>query len=132
VSELAVSFERRGEVVVARLAGHLDIYTVPALRSRLTTAVPAETPLVLDLRGLELLDSSGLGALIALRNRAVAAGHRLGLVSEDGQLRDVLVIAGLDRAFVRAHDVDTACSLVTTASAPADGGPPVHAPRSRR
>ncbi len=125
-----MSSECRGEVVVARLAGHLDISTVPALRSRLTTAVRAETPLVLDLRGLELLDSSGLGALIALRNRAVAAGLRLGLVSEDGQLRDVLVIAGLDRAFAHAPDVDTACWLVRSADTPADGGPPVHAPRS--
>lgn len=125
-----MSFERRGEVMVARLAGHLDIYTVPALRSRITTAVRAETPLVLDLRGLELLDSSGLGALIALRNRAVAAGRRLGLVSEDGQLRDVLLIAGLDRAFVHSRDVDTACALVRAAALPADGVPPGRARRS--
>jgi anti-sigma B factor antagonist len=128
VSELAVSFERRGEVVVVRLAGNLDIYTVPAYRSRVAAAARAETPLVVDLRQVDLLDSSGLGALIALRNRAVAAGHRLGLVSGDGQLRDILVIAGLDRAFAHAPDVDTACSLVTTT--PADAGPAVPAPRS--
>ncbi len=36
----------------------------------------------------------------------------------------------LDRAFAHAGDMDTACSLVMTANAPAGGAPPVHAPRS--
>lgn len=112
VSELAVSFERRGDVVVARLAGNLDIYTVPVLHERLAAAVRTRTPLVLDLSLVHLLDSSGLGALIALRNRAVADGRRLGLVSGDGQLRDVLGIAGLDLAFLHAPDIDSACSLL--------------------
>jgi anti-sigma B factor antagonist len=132
VSELAVSLERRGEVVVVKLAGNLDIYTVPTLRSRVAGAARAETPLVLDLRRVELLDSSGLGALIALRNRAVAGGCRLALVSEAGRLRDVLVIAGLDRAFVHAGDVDTACSLVRAAKRLAGAGPAAPTPRSGR
>lgn len=118
VSELAVSFERRADVLVIRLAGHLDIYTVPALQSRVATRSQAETPIVIDLREVELLDSSGLGILIAIRNRSQQAGCRLGVVSDDGQLRDVLMIAGLDRAFVQACDVDAACALVTAAEGP--------------
>jgi anti-anti-sigma factor len=113
VSELAVSVERRADVLVVRLQGHLDIYTVPVLRSRLSTAARTQTPLVLDLRRVTLLDSSGLGALIGLRNRAVAAGRRLGLVSDDAHLRELLVIAGLHQVFVHARDVDTACSLLS-------------------
>lgn len=118
VSQLAVSFERRADVLVIRLVGHLDIYTVPALRTRVATSTQAETPIVIDLREVELLDSSGLGVLIALRNRSQQAGRRLGVVSDDGQLRDVLMIAGLDRAFVQTCDVDAACALVTTAEEP--------------
>lgn len=118
VSELAVSFERRADVIVIRLAGHLDIYTVPALRNRVTTSTQPETPIVIDLREVELLDSSGLGVLIAIRNRSQQAGRRVGVVSDDGQLRDVLIIAGLDRAFVQTRDVDAACALVTGAEGP--------------
>ena len=39
---------------------------------------------------------------------------------------------GLDGAFAHAGDVDTACSLVMTANAPAGGAPPVRAPRSEQ
>lgn len=127
-----MSIERRGDVVVVRLTGNLDIYTVPALRSRVTEAARTEAPLVLDLREVDLLDSSGLGALIALRNRAVAAGFRLGLVSDDGQVRDVLVIAGLERAFIHACDVDTACSRVTATDPPAETEPAVPTSASLR
>ena len=112
VSELTVSFERRGGVLVARLAGNLDIDTVPALHEQVAAASRTRTPLVLDLSLVDLMDSSGLGALIALRNRAAADGRQLGLVSGDGQLRDVLGIAGLERAFLHAPDVDSACSLL--------------------
>jgi anti-sigma B factor antagonist len=130
VSELALSVERRGDVVVVRLTGNLDTYSVPALRSRVAAVGRTEAPLVLDVRRVDLLDSAGLGALIALRNRAVAAGYRLGLVSEDGQLRDVLVIAGLDRAFVHARDVETACCRVTATDPLAETAVP--APESGR
>jgi len=124
VSELAVSFERRGDVVVARLAGNLDIYTVSALNDHLATVDWTRTPLVLDLTRIDLLGSSGLGALIVLRNRAAADGRWVGLVSGDGQLRDVLGIAGLDQAFLHARDIDSACSLLAQRTQPAAGAPP--------
>ena len=57
-SELAVSFERHGDVVVARIVGNLDIYTVPALQDRLATVDRAGVPLILEDRKSTRLNSS--------------------------------------------------------------------------
>jgi anti-anti-sigma factor len=49
--------------VVLHLRGVLDYSSAPRLRSCLSEY--PDTPLVIELRGLELLDSSGLAALLA-------------------------------------------------------------------
>ncbi len=70
----------RREVVVIP-AGDLDLATVDRLdrEIRELRAVGFDH-VVLDLRQLEFLDSSGLRLLLSLRNTAKRAGHRLELV----------------------------------------------------
>jgi anti-sigma B factor antagonist len=75
-------FETRVEehdgVAVMALSGELDIATAPILRENLA---PFEgngvSTIVLDLRDLTFIDSSGLLAFLEARRRAMSHGHRL-------------------------------------------------------
>jgi anti-sigma B factor antagonist len=67
---------------------------------------PATSSLVLDLSDVTLLDSSGLGALVSLLNRARAGDGQLGLICPQRRIRRVFEITGLRKAFVFGDDLD--------------------------
>ena len=78
------------------IAGELDIATVPALDRDLRLA-EAGTPLVvLDLRELEFIDSSGTHLLLATHRRMCAAGGRLVVVRGAPEVTWLLELIGLD------------------------------------
>ena len=70
--------EEHDGVAVMALSGELDTATVPILRENLA---PLEgnglSTIVLDLRDLTFIDSSGLLAFLEARRRAMSNGHRL-------------------------------------------------------
>ena len=86
---LDVTTEAREGLTLVTLGGELDIYTVGSFR-----------------QDLELLDSSGLGALVSLLNRARAGQGQLGLICPHRRLRRVFEITGLRRAFVFGDDLE--------------------------
>jgi len=72
---LATRLSRRGRVVWLAVAGELDAFTAPKLRRALREAgVAAGEDLVLDLRGLRFMDSSGLAVVLAAHERAIRDG----------------------------------------------------------
>lgn len=103
---LTVKSTNHGELVVLALEGELDIYTVGAFRQESEKIDPGEVQVVVDLTDVTLLDSSGLGALVSLLNRARAADGLLGIVCPQRHLRRVFEITGLRRAFVFGDDLD--------------------------
>jgi anti-sigma B factor antagonist len=67
---------RRDGTIWLALAGELDVFTAPRLRSALREAHPArDESLVLDLRGLTFLDSSGLAVLLGAHEAAAREGR---------------------------------------------------------
>ncbi|MEW6582880.1 MAG: STAS domain-containing protein [Actinomycetota bacterium] len=103
---LTVTAEDRDGLVLVTLTGELDIYTVPTFRQDLERFDPAEVQVVVDLSDVTLLDSSGLGALVSLLNRARGSSRSLGLVCPHRHLRRVFEITGLRRAFVFGDDIE--------------------------
>jgi anti-anti-sigma factor len=87
-----LTFETRteGEAAVIALMGELDIAGAKALEQELA-AVDAEAA-VLDLRGLEFMDSSGLRAIVMCAQRAQDAGRRFALVPGAAQVMRVFDI----------------------------------------
>ena len=59
-----ISVSTAGAVTTARLAGELDTYTVPEVRTAFEKlAVVPDGKVVVDLREVTFMDSSGLGAV---------------------------------------------------------------------
>ncbi|GAA2927287.1 MULTISPECIES: STAS domain-containing protein [Streptomyces] len=94
---------------VLHVAGEMDYDQAPELR-RQVDQLPL-TPgqcLVLDLSGLEFCDSTGITALLAARQHALAAGAGIVLAGVPANLRRVLTLVGLDQVFTLRPDTSPA------------------------
>ncbi|MBA3747658.1 MAG: STAS domain-containing protein [Solirubrobacterales bacterium] len=77
-------------------AGELDIATTPALEQAIETATSEPgASVVLDLRELTFMDSTGLRTLAQTNARAEADGFSLAIVRGPRQIERVLEISGL-------------------------------------
>jgi anti-sigma B factor antagonist len=104
-----LSWERDGEIPLFVLRGSLDLATAPTVRAALTGATDkGSKDIVVDLTGLEFLDSTGLGALIGAHRRAEERGGSLRLIVSDGPIARLLNITGLIRIFAVYHTLDDA------------------------
>jgi anti-sigma B factor antagonist len=117
-SRLAVASERHADLGLLLLEGPLDIYTTPTLGEFLEPFDPA-IQLVIDLAAVTLLDATGLGALLSLRNEAHRAGRRLGLVCPNRRLTQVFWFTGVRPAFIFGDDL----AAVRAALAAREGEP---------
>jgi anti-sigma B factor antagonist len=85
---------------VVSLHGELDVASAPSLRERLIDLVSrGSTNLILDLEGLDFLDSTGLGVIISALKRARTNGGDLRLVCTQSRIRRLFEITALDQAF---------------------------------
>ncbi|CCH31667.1 STAS domain-containing protein [Actinosynnema sp. NPDC047251] len=74
-SASGVSVEERGQVVVLRVVGEVDMSNSDGLRDRGVSLLEgAPTALVVDLSGVTFFASSGIAALAHLRERSAVAG----------------------------------------------------------
>ena len=89
-----------GEAVLA-LHGELDLESAPALKAALVEAIGghAGERVVVDLEGLDFIDSVGLGLLIGGLKRARANDGDLVLVATGRNVLKVLELTGLVRVF---------------------------------
>lgn len=87
------------------LQGELDLSTTEQLEEELRR-VEADAPpeLVLDLRGLRFLDSTGLRLIIGADARAREAGRRLVLVRGPETVHRVFTITRLDERLQLVED----------------------------
>ena len=101
MAELEISVERQDGRVRLAVAGELDLATAPALLDAVGRVLAAgeDTTMVVDLTGVDFLDSSGLGALLQARAAVVAAGGQLTLAGVAPGPRRVITIAGLAGTF---------------------------------
>jgi len=80
------------------LKGHLDVRSVAEVRATLHAAIDAGTgDLVVDVSGVEAVDATGLGMLVAADQRAKRAGRRLVLRDAHPRLLRILRATRLHR-----------------------------------
>jgi anti-sigma B factor antagonist len=98
--------------IVLALVGALDVATAPGFRQTLQEAqYGGGRRVVLDLRGLEFLDSFGLGVIVGGLRRARTHGGSLTVeVPADSRVRHVFEVTGLEE-------------LLGITPPPGDGGP---------
>lgn len=87
--------------VTIRLEGRFDFITHRDFRAAVETALKdmKGNLLVVDLGGVDYLDSSALGMLLMLRDKANASSKTLSLANCRGNVRQVLDIANFGKLF---------------------------------
>ncbi|MEV0231882.1 STAS domain-containing protein [Nonomuraea sp. NPDC050786] len=86
-----------------RLYGELDMFTSPALRSRLLDILKSSTSLlILDLSEVSFCDASGLAVMVGIQQRARPMGITVALSSPRPFMSKLLRITGLDRSLPMA------------------------------
>ncbi len=93
---LALTERRLGPVTLLELHGRLTADAAGELRERIEALLAAgKTQLLLDCRGVETVDSFGMGTLV--RSSVTVGRHRgrFGLVSPSEKLQQALELTGL-------------------------------------
>lgn len=107
--ELAVQVDEQGGWAVVRVHGDVDMTTAPRLREQvIRVVVDGQPQVILDLDGVDFIDSTGLGVVVGLLKRTRSQGGDLRLVSTRSGLRKVLELTALDQALPMAATVDAA------------------------
>jgi anti-anti-sigma factor len=96
IPSFGIQVIRNGGATRIAPAGELDIATTPALEQAIAEATDAPgAALVLDLRELTFMDSTGLRTLAQTNARAEDEGFTLSIVRGSSQIERVLEISGL-------------------------------------
>lgn len=99
--QLRVERQDTDDVPVLAVNGELDLTAGPRLREALLAAIEEHQGerIVLDLDGVDFIDSAGLGVLVGGLQRTRNGDGELVLVATGRNVLKVLELTGLNRAF---------------------------------
>jgi anti-anti-sigma factor len=103
--QFEISVERAGSTAIVRLAGELDLATAPELSEVLNGLEPGCRRIILDVTGLEFIDSTGLRLAVTEHDRASMDGFEFVITGAAGPVLKVLRLTGLDVALPLAPDI---------------------------
>jgi anti-sigma B factor antagonist len=108
MSPLEIITERREGQTRVALVGELDIASAPRFEEGLVE-VEADTPgvLVLDLRRVDFIDSTGLRSVIAADERARSTGRRFVVVRGPAAVERVFKVTQLDQRLEIVDDPES-------------------------
>ena len=103
-----VTVDDRNNVTRVALRGQLDMATVPEFTKVMTACErePSSTIMV-DLRNVTFMDSTGLHAFLQARDRARGNGHQLRFVGASSSVRRVFEVTGMESVLEEHEAVST-------------------------
>lgn len=110
---IEISTEDRDGVTIVRLGGELDSMNAQELRNAFSDLLTNQNRLiVLDLSGLDFIDSAGLGSLVAVWEKTMERGCFLAVGEVSPRVHDVLRITGLSEVLQPHGSLDAAMRAV--------------------
>jgi anti-sigma B factor antagonist len=115
-----VRFSHRGNVLIGEVQGELDMSNAEGIGAAVVDTMAADTVgVVMDLSGVEYLDSAGIYVLFGLRESLRARGHALVIVVPEGSpVNDALRLAGIKQHTEVALSLEEALQRLQSAGAP--------------
>ena len=99
-------------IAVIAMDGHLDALSAPQAKEAFREFGSGEYHAVVDLGKVSFIDSSGLASLISGLKTFRAQGKQFRLAAVQPNVRQVLTLTMLDRAFEISPDVAAALSAI--------------------
>jgi len=94
-AEFQVEVRRAGPAAVITISGELDLASGPRLEEELTALDPDVSLVVIDLRRLEFMDSTGLSIIVRAHQRLAEQDRELSLVRGSPQVQRLLDLTGV-------------------------------------
>lgn len=94
-NEFRVDVRDQGEAAILVIQGELDLASSSTLEEELDRVRGSRELVILDLRELEFMDSTGLSVLVKAHQRAEEVGKRFGLVRGRPQVQRLLTLTGV-------------------------------------
>jgi anti-sigma B factor antagonist len=86
----------QGQTTIIAVSGELDLASSPALQEELDRVSGSDAEmLIIDLRELDFMDSTGLSVLVRAHQRAEEQGRRLAMVKGPQQVQRLLSLTGV-------------------------------------
>jgi anti-sigma B factor antagonist len=124
---LALEFERTtGGALRGVASGEIDFSSASSMQARIIAACEREgtSEVILDLAGVQFIDSSGLGALMHLHRELSTEDGELVLLDPAPQVRHSLLVTGLDRHLtIAASDAEAEALLRRDQESPGEQRP---------
>ena len=106
-SNVIVETRNGNQAVVIGVTGELDLASSPALEQELERGLATQAEVVIvDLRRLEFMDSTGLSVLVRGHQRATENGQRFGVVKGPQQVQRLLSLTGVADRLTLADSPD--------------------------
>ncbi len=102
------------QTAIMNIQGRLDVRNYATFMARAEQALALSPFIIVNLANTAFLDSSAMGALVTLANRARGNGGDLWLVNVPKHIADILSIIKLDQFFDMLDDVESALQIRRT------------------
>jgi len=117
MSELSVTSGDLGDFTVVETTGDLDLVSAPLLRTSLESLFrEGRIRLVLDLRGVPFVDSTGLGVLVGALRAVKPHGGDIRIACTAERVLRVFSITGVDQVLAVFDTPESAVEAPTRAS----------------
>jgi anti-sigma B factor antagonist len=93
--QLTIQTGRDGGQARVAVAGEIDLSGCGELRDAVLKCAEGAERLLLDLQGVDFIDTTGLGTLLELRSTLQAKGVLFEIVAADGPVRQAVDVTGL-------------------------------------
>ena len=97
-----------GDFLIVAFSGDIDLQSSSSARTVLLEAVSRGQSLLVDLSGVEYIDSSGVASLVESFQKARKSGQEYVLVAVSDSARRVFELARLDKVFTIVATIDEA------------------------
>jgi anti-sigma B factor antagonist len=100
------------EAIILCPSGEMDLCTISMFRDALTESVAKGRPIIVDMSGVDYIDSSGIHALVEHAKSCKQHGDLLVIVAPRGTVQKVIQITHLDEAIPVLASVEVALDLL--------------------
>jgi len=98
----------KGDHTIIALTGEIDLQTSPEAREQLLELLKDRRHVLVDLSGVEYIDSSGIASLVEALQFAKSNGLFFGLVDISEAAQQVIQLARLDKVFALYDTIEEA------------------------
>jgi anti-sigma B factor antagonist len=106
---MKIQEETLNNVVLINLMGRLDSLAVKNLKNKISSFIKShQVHLVFDMSGVDFMDSSGLGGLVAALRSVSQEGGDIKIASLQPRVRALFELTRLHQVFEIFNDADTA------------------------